>query len=468
MSWTTLSSSSSSAVSLHDEVVRSGSSEYLVERNAIDEKLVVNCVSDIIQGEVTRNEVCTDSGNESMCTSEEVKQSTLDKDLGSMKMWCPLEKRVVDITVRQDDNKTVDTILNTYRGPVVSHILFSGDRRFAKKVLTLAGPSLTDTLSIEFLKSINSAKNSKEALLGVKHGSKAFGQLIFSTENEVGRGIIGGANSFDSEIFNSGTVIGGRSAQVIQRVEDLLNTTPEGTSKDVQFYGRVQCDSVSAGASWFVRLVLDVLDHHSFECKSDCDQKALAVDILRPVSELGNVDMSPGSIFLEILILTVKRSILSPLQRDPDVYRHLFANRQYSTLKGSPAYTQLLVADSAWLFRLLEFGKHNSSWWVRDAGGLEQLILRAVVAAVDTAEKYYGPSSSWSWSKSHVSFISRSVRFPFSPAGVDFEKALAVGPYSAPGSTDTVFQNGYEGNMEESSRLNHPLSSKMCLRSMFR
>jgi hypothetical protein len=492
IAWTLLPADDTSQHSLNDETFRNENSEYLrVSTLGDGSDVSADCVPGGVEAteaaELTPPTCSANEEGETVCLTSDPAVA-----VGPREFWCPVSVRTEMVTVRQQEEPAVQTVWETHRGPVVTSVLLSSDARFRDRMVSLDSPILSERLSIEYLKGINRARAAAELLEVAGRGSNAIGRLLFSTKTQMGHVVFGNKGKEEQidtpAVFESGLVVSSRQAQISRRIEELSNgRKKESKLNDVEFNGHIQCDASSEGARWVAQLVLDVLSAAapppalSAVVESDRRARAVATRLLEPFANAksgsgsGSGSAGGGSegdaalVLIDVLMMTMKRAILAPIQRDPDINRHFYARKEFSTLRGSAPYKQLFGSDSVWLLRVLELGQTNSSHLINQAGiGLDAFVLKTLTAALLTAEKYYGVSDSWSYGKNHKSFVSRSVRFPFSPTGVDFGRALNAGPYALPGGTDSVFQNGYEGTLDEKPSWNHPLASRFCLRSNFR
>lgn len=417
------------------------------------------------------SQVCSE-GEGDICTTADAEKLEVQSD--PKWYWCPLKFRTETIVVRKKEEDTVETVVSTIHGPIVTSALLSSEDRLQETMVSLNSPLLKERISIGQLKMLNSASTTNDVLASAKEGSKGSGRILFASKQQVGH--IGfGDEVGEATVQDKGLIATSRHAQAIRRVEELLKQKLQSSAPDVEFNRLVQCDAKSESVFWFAEFVLQALgtasSHASTATEAELSAKDTVIQLLKlAVSSKDNTspEFSAAAVFLEVLIVTMKRSVLAPLQRDPDINRNFYSKKDYSTLRGSASYKQMLSADSTWLFRLLDMGLTNSSLLLNGRGGLDEFVWKSVSDAMQTAEKFYGPPKSWSFDSIHTSFISRSARFPFTPAGVDFNRALHSGPYKLPGGTDSVFQNGYESSLEEKPTWNHPLASKFCLRTSFR
>lgn len=469
--WTVLSTDSSSEHRLVEEIVRQtpqGGLQARVDNFLFQDNNLQN------MGCETTTEDSSEVGYQS-CVGEEDIESTceaaveINNHIKSF-YWCSVNSSYESIPVRGNDVDNVEPVMESYHGPIITAALANSDARYQGKVISLDSPLLKQRISIGYLKDINTANDTK-LLSSINGDTSAVWHVLYITKEIIGYGRVGNYSDF---VILKGTsedryVISSRSGQIKKRISGLLNTP--ASSSVIDFHTNIQCDGSSPDTVWFVKLILETLEHiiEKAETPTAVESRAteIATDMLR--AYIANPEDDAATVFVETLVYSMKRILLGPLQRDPDIYRSIYAKKDYATLKGSQTYKQLLTSDSIWLFRLLEKSQGNGSWWVNESSGLEALTLRSVSEAYRSAEKYNGPSTaSWSWSRAHISYITRSLKFPFTPAGVDFAKALIAGPYKMSGNTDSIFQNSYDANLEASPAYGHPLTSKSCLRSTFR
>lgn len=393
---------------------------------------------------------------------------------GSMtSVWCPIKLHTEIIDVRGSDLPTIESVKKSHRGPIVTSVLLSADARFKDRMVTLESPLLEKRFSIQFLKDLNRASDYNSVVEATSNGFAGTSRILYATKEKMGYIDIAAVSGPNTVVaVDSGIIVSSRDNALNERVTQLLKDSSNG-SPVLEINHDIQCDSMPLDAQWFASFVLEILLKPRKELKEPTDEdiNARNVAVTMLSNFINNADNVSAPVFIEALITAFKRIILSPLQRDPELFVHFYRKKEYATVKGSQTYKHLWTSDSFWLFRLLKSTQSSASpsWWVNDAGGLDALTLKAVAESIRTTDKYFGENHlAWDWHRLHGSFLTRSVRFPFSPSGVDFAKGLIAGPYFLPGSTNSIFQNGYDANIEITPKYGHPLSSRECMRSTFR
>ena len=157
----------------------------------------------------------------------------------------------------------------------------------------------------------------------------------------------------------------------------------------------------------------------------------LALDLLRGW-DCRLIPDSAAAALYEVIRHTLVRNLLEP-GLGPDLAKRLMGRGFHPLLFK---VSELQGKDTVALFRLLD---RPDSWWVRQAGGRDELVARSVSQAIRWLRKELGPRTDrWEWGRIH------RVTFAH-PLGLrkPLDKVFNRGPLPMGGDTDTPCQTAF-------------------------
>jgi penicillin amidase len=141
---------------------------------------------------------------------------------------------------------------------------------------------------------------------------------------------------------------------------------------------------------------------------------------------------SPAASLYEVIRYTLVRNLLEP-GLGPELALQLMGKGFHPLLFK---VSELQGRDTVALLRVLD---RPDSWWVQQAGGREELVVRSITQAVQWLRREMGPRpESWAWGKIH------RVNFAH-PLGMQkpLDKVFNRGPFPMGGDADTPCQTAF-------------------------
>jgi penicillin amidase len=141
---------------------------------------------------------------------------------------------------------------------------------------------------------------------------------------------------------------------------------------------------------------------------------------------------SPAAALYEVIRYTLVRNLLEP-GLGPDLALRLMGEGFHPLLFK---VSELQGKDTVALLRILD---RPDSWWIQQAGGREDLVVRSIKQAVKWLRQEMGPRpESWAWGKIH------RVNFAH-PLGMQkpLDKVFNRGPFPIGGDADTPCQTAF-------------------------